>query len=72
MITRNNKHFKSCFTTLMDFNSVVESNHLNKEHVLFDKFVKFSSTTSFFHEEENGVSSRKNYSGTCLLEFDKG
>ena len=56
----------------MDFNSIVESNHMNKEHVLFDKFVKFSSTASSFHEEEDGVSSRKDYSGTCLLGFDKG
>ena len=56
----------------MDFNSIVESNYLNKEHVLSDKFVKFSSTASSLHEEENGVSSRKNYSGTCLLEFHKG
>ena len=57
----------------MDFNSIVESNHLNKEHVLFDrKFVKFSSIAFSFHEEENGVSSRKDCSGTCLLGFDEG
>ena len=56
----------------MDFNSIVEFNHLNKEHVLFHKFVKFSSTASSFHEEENGVSSWKDYYGTCLLGFDKG